>query len=75
MTRMVYFVPVPEEIKGRMQKTQKIFAAMQNLMKDGMGYQAYFRKAQELYAKEGCPEDGRCTIRADRPDMAAGNLQ
>ena len=57
MTRMVYFVPVPEEIKGRMQKTQKIFAAMQNLMKDGMGYQAYFRKAQELYAKEGCPEE------------------
>lgn len=54
MTRMVYFVPVPEEIKGRMQKTQKIFAAMQNLMKDGMSYQAYFRKAQELYAKEGC---------------------
>ena len=44
MTRMVYFVPVPEEIKGRMQKTQKIFAAMQNLMKDGMSYQAYFRK-------------------------------
>ena len=57
MTRMVYFVPVPEEIKGRMQKTQKIFAAMQNLMKDGMGYQAYFRKVQELYAKEGCPEE------------------
>ena len=57
MTRMVYFVPVPEEIKGRMQKTQKIFAAMQNLMKDGMSYQAYFRKVQELYAKEGCPEE------------------
>lgn len=57
MTRMVYFVPVPEEIKGRMQKTQKIFAAMQNLMKDGMSYQTYFRKIQELYAKEGCPEE------------------
>ena len=57
MTRMVYFVPVPEEIKGRMQKTQKIFAAMQNLMKDGMSYQAYFRKAQELYAKEGCSKE------------------
>ena len=57
MTRMVYFVPVPEEIKGRMQKTQKIFAAMQNLMKNGMSYQAYFRKVQELYAKEGCPEE------------------
>ena len=57
MTRMVYFVPVPEEIKGRMQKTQKIFAAMQNLMKEGMSYQTYFRKIQELYAKEGCPEE------------------
>jgi len=26
-------------------------------MKDGMSYQAYFRKVQELYAKEGCPEE------------------
>ena len=75
MTRMVYFVPVPEEIKGRMQKTQKIFAAMQNLMKDGMGYQAYFRKAQNYMQKKDARRNGRCTIRADRPDMAAGNLQ
>ncbi len=75
MTRMVYFVPVPEEIKGRMRKTQKIFAAMQNLMKDGMSYQVYFRKVQELYAKKDARRNGRCTIRADRPDMAAGNLQ
>ena len=27
------------------------------VMKDGMSYQAYFRKAQELYAKEGCSKE------------------
>lgn len=27
------------------------------VMKDGMSYQAYFRKAQKLYAKEGCSKE------------------
>lgn len=57
MTRMVYFAPVPEVIMGRMQKTQRIFASMQNLMKDGMSYREYFQKVQGLYAEEGCPEE------------------
>lgn len=57
MTRMVYFEPVPEVIQNRMKKTQYIFAAMQNLMKDGESYQEYFQKVQQLYQTCGYPEE------------------
>lgn len=57
MTRMVYFAPIPEVIQERMRKTQRIFTSMQNLMEDGLSYRDYFHKVQELYAKEGYPEE------------------
>lgn len=57
MTRFVYFEPVPEVMKKRMQKTQRIFAAMQNIMTDGMNYKEYFSNVKKLYEKEGCPEE------------------
>lgn len=57
MTRMVYFGEVPEEIRKRMKKTQYVFAAMQNLMKDGMEYQEYWRQIQKVYEEVGYPEE------------------
>lgn len=57
MTRMVYFTPIPEEIRERYEKTQEIFAGMQTMMRDGMPYREYFSKVQELYRKAGWPEE------------------
>lgn len=57
ITRIVYFDEVPAEIKERMAQTQKVFAAMQLVMKDGMSYQEYFAKVQEIYAQCGYPEE------------------
>lgn len=53
MTRMVYFAPVPEEIRERYEKTAYIFACMQCMMKEGLSYREYFRKVQELYREAG----------------------
>lgn len=53
MTRIVYFGPVPEEIKERYEKTAYIFACMQCMMKEGMPYQEYFAKVQKLYEEAG----------------------
>ena len=53
MTRIRYFGPVPEEIKKRYESTAYIFACMQCMMKDGMSYQEYFQKVQELYQEAG----------------------
>ena len=53
MTRIVYFGPVPEEIKERYEKTAYIFACMQCMMKEGMSYQEYFAKVQKLYEEAG----------------------
>lgn len=57
MTRMVYFGEVPEEIRYRMQKTQYVFAVMQNLMKDGMEYQEYWQQILKVYEETGYPEE------------------
>lgn len=51
MTRIVYFDEVPEEIRERYKKTQYVFACMQQMMREGMTYQEYFGKVQELYAQ------------------------
>lgn len=53
MTRIVYFDEVPQEILTRYQKTQYIFACMQQMMKEGMTYGEYFRKLQALYKGVG----------------------
>lgn len=55
MTRMVYFQKVPREIRERMEKTQYVFAAMQNLMKDGMEYQEYWQQILKVYKEAGYP--------------------
>ncbi len=57
LTRFVYFSPVPAEIRERMDKTQIVFAGMQNLMKSGPSYQEYFEKVKELYALVGYPDE------------------
>ncbi|BDF35282.1 hypothetical protein CE91St62_33440 [Lachnospiraceae bacterium] len=53
LTRMVYFAPVPAEIKERYEKTQHIFACMQTMMQDGMTYKEYFEYVKALYAEAG----------------------
>lgn len=53
MTRMVYFQPVPEVIRERLDKTQYIFAAMQCIMKTQPSYKDFFEKVTALYAEVG----------------------
>lgn len=53
MTRIVYFTPVPEEIRARYGKTQYIFACMQGMMKEGLPYGEYFEEVKKLYAQAG----------------------
>lgn len=53
ITRMVYFTPVPEEIRKRYEKTRYIFACMQLMMKDGRTYGDYFEEIEKLYQKAG----------------------
>ena len=57
MTRMVYFQEIPKEIHERMQKTQYIFAAMQNMMGEGLPYKEYFEEVKSLYAQAGYPDE------------------
>lgn len=57
MTRLVYFDEVPEEIKERYQKTQYIFACMQKMMREGMGYAEYFANVQKLYEEAGYAQE------------------
>ena len=57
MTRMVYFQEIPKEIHERMQKTQYIFAAMQNMMREGLPYKEYFEEVKSLYAQAGYPDE------------------
>ena len=53
MTRIVYFGPVPEEIKERYEKTAYIFACMQCMMKEGMPIRNTLQKVQKLYEERG----------------------
>ena len=53
MTRMVYFTPVPEEVRKRYEKTAYVFACMQMMMKDEKSYREYFEDVQCLYKKAG----------------------
>ena len=53
MTRIVYFDEIPEEIYERYQKTQYVFACMQQMMQEGMEYSEYFAKVQKLYDDAG----------------------
>lgn len=53
MTRIVYFTPIPEEIKNRYQETARVFASMQLLMKEQPTYEEYFEKVKQLYAEAG----------------------
>ncbi len=57
ITRMVYFSPVPEEIRSRYEKTRYIFACMQRMMKDNMTYAEYFGKVRKLYEEAGYREE------------------
>jgi len=57
MTRMVYFTNIPEEIIKRYKAVQKIFAAMQQMMKTPVAYQEYFKKVQGLYRQAGYAEE------------------
>lgn len=57
MTRIVYFDEIPEEIKERYQKTQYIFACMQKMMREGMGYAEYFANVQKLYEEAGYAQE------------------
>ncbi len=57
LTRMVYFAPVPQEIRRRMDSTQSIFAGMQNLMRTCPSYREYFEKVKELYVQSGYPDE------------------
>lgn len=57
ITRMVYFVPVPEEIRSRYEKTRYIFACMQMMMEDGKTYGEYFSELQALYREAGYAEE------------------
>lgn len=53
MTRIVYFDEIPEEIYERYQKTQYVFACMQQMMHEGMEYSEYFANVQKLYDDAG----------------------
>ncbi len=57
MTRMVYYKDTPEEIRNRMEKTQYIFACMQNMMRDGMEYREYWELLKKQYKEAGYPEE------------------
>lgn len=57
MTRMVYFTPIPEEIKRRYEKTQYIFACMQTMMQEGMLYKDYFEEVKKLYCEAGYKDE------------------
>lgn len=57
MTRMAYFREAPKEIRSRMEKTQYIFACMQNMMRDGMEYREYWEMLKKLYQEAGYPEE------------------
>lgn len=57
MTRMVYFSPVPAEIRERYEKTSYIFACMQKMMTEGVSCGEYFEKVKKLYADAGYEEE------------------
>ena len=57
MTRIVYFEEIPKEIRERYGRTQYVFANMQLMMKDGLGYQEYFANVQKLYKEAGYPDE------------------
>lgn len=57
LTRMVYFGDIPQYIRKRMQKTQFIFACMQNMMQDQMKYQDYWEQLKRIYKEAGYPDE------------------
>ncbi len=57
MTRMVYFDPVPPEIRERMRKTQYIFACMQTMTREGVGLRDYFERVCHLYREAGWEDE------------------
>ena len=57
ITRMVWFAPVPEEIRSRYEKTRYIFACMQMMMENEKTYGEYFEEVQNLYREVGYPEE------------------
>lgn len=57
ITRMVYFLGVPEDIRCRYKKNQYIFACMQTMMKDGKTYGEYFAEVQRLYREAGYEDE------------------
>lgn len=56
MTRMVQFGTIPAETAWKYRKVQEIFAAMQFLLKDGLGSSDYFKQVIALYEKNGYGE-------------------
>lgn len=57
ITRIVYFTPIPEEIRCRYEKTRYIFACMQMMMRDGRTYGDYFSEVQRLYREAGYEDE------------------
>lgn len=57
MTRLVHFGDLPAEFKIKHTLNQEIFAAMQGMTVDGITYQDFFLRLQELYAKAGYPDE------------------
>lgn len=57
MTRMVSFGRISALMQERMQKTQYIFACMQNMMQDGLSYKEYFEGVKKRYEEAGYPEE------------------
>lgn len=59
MTRFVSFKEPEREMKDRMKKCQYVFGCMQQIMKQGMTYEAFFAEIQSVYAEMGYPKEWR----------------